>query len=115
VFHQADVFALTPVVAADGDRDGVRNVLVEAMACGLPVVTTDAGGISELVLPGSNGLLAPARDVAAIAEHLAVVLDDPALRQQLGVQARRTVEADYDIRDAGRRLRDLFAGVEARP
>ena len=55
--HQATVFALTPRELADGDRDGIPNVLVEAMACGLPVVTTTAGGITELVEHDLNGLL----------------------------------------------------------
>ncbi|MGQ4819042.1 glycosyltransferase, partial [Enterococcus faecium] len=55
-YQRADIFALTPCVTADGDRDGVPNVIVEAMACGLPVVTTDAGGIPEAVRHRVNGL-----------------------------------------------------------
>ena len=59
----ADAFVLTPTSTEDGDRDGIPNVLVEAMACGLPVVTTTAGGITELVDHDVNGLLCDPEDV----------------------------------------------------
>lgn len=104
----ADMFALTPRVLADGDRDGIPNVLVEAMACGLPVVTTSAGGIDELVRPDVNGLLAAPGDVAAVAASVERLLRDPALGRRLGSAARVTVEADYDIAEAARRLDDVF-------
>lgn len=104
----ADVFTLTPRVTDDGDRDGIPNVLVEAMACGLPVVTTVAGGVAELVTHGENGLLAEPRDVDAIAANLIRLLDDDALRTSLGAAARRTVEADYDVDDAAAALAEVF-------
>jgi glycosyltransferase involved in cell wall biosynthesis len=107
-FQSADVFALTPFVAADGDRDGVPNVLVEAMACAVPVVSTSVGGIPDLVRHGQNGLLSPPRDVVAAAGHLASLLDDPDLRRRLGVAGRATVEAGFDTRVAARRLATLF-------
>jgi glycosyltransferase involved in cell wall biosynthesis len=104
----ADVFALTPRVTADGDRDGIPNVLVEAMACALPVVTTAAGGVTELVRHGQNGLVAEPGDVDALARHLATLLGDPPLRRELGAAARRTVEDDYDVDDAARVLTRIF-------
>jgi glycosyltransferase involved in cell wall biosynthesis len=112
-FQSADVFALTPYVPADGDRDGVPNVIVEAMACGLPVVTTDAGGIAEVVRHGVTGLVAAPRDVAAIARHLAALVTDAPRRRALGDAGRRTVEERFDVRSAAQELSLLFAG--ARP
>lgn len=106
----ADVFALTPFVTDDGDRDGVPNVLVEAMACGLPVVTTSAGGITDLVAHGENGLLADPHDIDAITAHLTLLLEDAEHRRLLAARARRTVEERFDIADAARRLTELFAG-----
>lgn len=113
VFQSADAFALLPFVAADGDRDGVPNVLVEAMACGLPVLTTPVGGITDLVDDGDNGLLVPARDPAAAAARLSELLDDGQLRTRLGRAARRTVEDRFDASVAARRLADLFGAVGA--
>ena len=106
---RAQVFALTPCVTADGDRDGVPNVLAEAMASGLAVVATPVGGIEDLVRHGDNGLLAPPHDAAAIADAIGELLADTALRERLGAAARRTVEADFDLDTAASRLTDLFA------
>jgi glycosyltransferase involved in cell wall biosynthesis len=112
-YQGADIFALTPCVTADGDRDGVPNVVVEAMACGLPIVTTDAGGIAEVVRHGVNGLLAPPRDVGTIARHLAELVPDPARRRALGEAGRRMVEEHFDVRSAARELSLVFARASA--
>lgn len=106
--HSSDVFVLTPTVTEDGDRDGIPNVLVEAMACGLPVVSTSAGGIPELVTNGENGFLTAPGDVASIENHIGTLLDSPKLRQQMGVAARRTVESGYDVNMAAERLQKIF-------
>lgn len=104
----ADGFVLTPRVAEDGDRDGIPNVLVEAMACGLPVVTTSAGGVGELVRDELDGLLCDPGNVAGIAACLGRLLSDPGLRTRLGTAARATVEAEYDIRTAAGRLEQVL-------
>ena len=108
-YQRADLFALTPVVTADGDRDGVPNVVVEAMACGLPVVTTDAGGITEIVEHGINGLVAQPGDVPAIARHLAELIGDASRRRTLGAAGRRSVEEGFDVRSAADQLARVFA------
>ena len=107
-YQRADVFALTPCVTADGDRDGVPNVVVEAMACGLPVVTTDAGGILEVVRHDVTGLVSAPRDVASIAGHLAELIEDPGRRRAMGEAGRRTVEERFDVRSAAGQLAGLF-------
>ena len=110
-YQRADIFALTPCVTADGDRDGVPNVIVEAMACGLPVLTTDAGGVTEVVRHGVNGLVAPPHDVGALARHLAELVTDPPRRRALGEAGRRMVEERFDVRSAAHQLSLVFAGA----
>lgn len=105
----ADAFVLTPTTTQDGDRDGIPNVLVESMACGLPVVTTTAGGITELVRHDVNGLLCEPEDVAGIARSIATVVGDAELRHRLGAAGRRTVEADYDVNTAAARLETIYS------
>jgi glycosyltransferase involved in cell wall biosynthesis len=107
VYQRADVFALASRITVDGDRDGLPNVLVEAMACGLPVVSTSVGGIAELVHHNTNGLLTAASDHEAIAGCLQRLLDDAEGRVRLGAAAARTA-ANFDTRHAAARLAELF-------
>jgi len=110
--READVFVLTPYVTADGDRDGIPNVIIEAMASGVPVVTTAAGGIPELVQAEHNGIGVPPRDVDAIARALGRLLDDRDLRLRLGAAGRRSVEKEFDQRHtAGQMARVLGAAT----
>jgi glycosyltransferase involved in cell wall biosynthesis len=111
--HAATVFALTPVVTADGDRDGIPNVVLEAMAAGVAVVATDVGGIHEVVVDGRTGLLCPAGDVDRIASSLARLLADSALRAALGRAARAAVVERFDTQTGARRIADVLYEREA--
>jgi glycosyltransferase involved in cell wall biosynthesis len=108
IFQQADIFALTPFVTEDGDRDGIPNVLVEAMACGLPPVSTAVSGIPELIRHEYNGLLAQPRDVAELAAQLGRLLGDAQQRKQFGAAARRTVVEHFDLHAAARQIAEIF-------
>jgi glycosyltransferase involved in cell wall biosynthesis len=107
-YERATVFCLPCRVLANGDRDGIPNVLVEAMACALPVVTTSVSGIPELVEDGSNGLLVPPEDPKALASALLRLRDDPALAARLAAAARETVARRFDGDRLARQLADLF-------
>lgn len=109
VLREATLFALPCQVAESGDRDGIPNVLVEAMASGLPVVSTAISGIPELIVNGKNGLLVPERDAAALAAALERLLDDAALCERLGAAGRATVCRNFDARRNVRALYALFA------
>src|SRR5205814_1859055 len=83
LYRSASVFALPCQVASDGDRDGIPNVLLEAMAMELAVVSTSVSGIPEVIQNGINGLLVPPGDAAALATAIGCLVDDPALRSRL--------------------------------
>lgn len=113
VYQHADIFALTPFVTDDGDRDGIPNALMEAMACSLPVLVTNAGGISELVTDGANGLVSMPRDVNGIAAGLETLLQDADLRKRLGAAARETVVEGFDAWAQAAELATIFRTVRS--
>ena len=111
LYQRALMFVLPCVVAANGDRDILPNVLKEAMAIGVPVVTTQLDGIEELVTHGRTGLLVPPNDPDALASALRTLLENAALRRQLADEARQVIEARFDARKNFAQLRDLLVGA----
>jgi len=106
-YTAADVFVHAGVVLANGDRDGIPNSLLEAMASGLPVIATAVAGVPEVVAPGC-GLIVPPGDAAALASQLATLADDPRLRERLGSAARAHVVANLDRIVCARSIAALF-------
>ncbi len=111
LLRQATVVAAPCVVAADGDRDGLPTVLIEAMAVGAPVVSTLVTGIPELVRDEETGLLVRERDPYALAAAIQRLLDEAPLRQRLAAQARAFVEAEFDVRRQASTLNRLRRGA----
>jgi glycosyltransferase involved in cell wall biosynthesis len=105
-YRRAGVFCL-PCRLLEDDRDGIPNVLVEAMACGLPVVTTAVSGIPELVSDGYNGLFVPPDDAEALAGAILRLRGNPVLASRLGAAAAATVRERFD----GDRLAATLAGL----
>jgi glycosyltransferase involved in cell wall biosynthesis len=97
-YRRATVLALPSRVARDGDRDGIPNVLIEAAACGLPIISTPVSGIPELVEDGQSGLLVPPRQPVALADAIHVMLRSADLRERVRTNARARVEAAFDVR-----------------
>lgn len=93
----ADVFALPCRTDARGDRDGIPVVLMEAMACGLPVVAGDLPAIRELIEDGSSGLLVDGADLNALIRGLETLAAIPELRQQLAASGRQRVEQEFSL------------------
>ncbi|RCW36720.1 glycosyltransferase family 4 protein [Marinilabilia salmonicolor] len=88
IYEQADVFLLPSV------EEGIANVVLEAMALGVPVVSTNCGGMSEVIRSGENGWLVPVRSPEAIAEALSMVVENKALLPEVVKSAQRTI-ADH--------------------
>ncbi len=102
LYRSADLFVLASRIAADGDRDGLPNVLMEAQSQGLACLSTRVSAIPELIEDGDTGMLTPPGDVAALAEALAHLIRNPQERARLGaagalrVRARFTMNAGID-------------------
>jgi glycosyltransferase involved in cell wall biosynthesis len=106
--RRAAVLAAPCVEAEDGNRDGLPTVLLEAMALGTPCVSTEVTGIPEALIDDVTGLAVPQHDAQALAEALARLLDDGALRSRLARQARAHVELHFDVARNVVQLRELF-------
>jgi glycosyltransferase involved in cell wall biosynthesis len=114
LLEQATVFALPCVIARNGDRDGMPLVLIEAMARGVPVVSSDVIGLRELVREGV-GYLVPPRDPAALADALMRVdRAGPEAQTAMGLAGRKIVEEELEARSSAAKLAALFtASIEA--
>jgi glycosyltransferase involved in cell wall biosynthesis len=92
-----DEYAAATVVALPSRQENVPMSIAEAMAVGRPVVASDVGGVSELVLDSVTGFLCPPTNVERLAQMLMRVLADETLRKQMGSAARRTAEASFEL------------------
>lgn len=112
--RRATVLALPCVVSANGDRDGLPTVLLEALALGLPTVSTTLPGIEEIIPDRSTGRLVPPGDSTALADAIAEILQAPDLRQHLTRSGRARAEELFDIGKNSVVLAGLFARSAAR-
>jgi glycosyltransferase involved in cell wall biosynthesis len=106
-YRAADVFGLS------SDFDNSPNVVLEAMACGLPVVTTDVGGVREFVSDRLGGAVVPARDAAALADGLERYLSSPRAADEAGTFNRTRAVSEFSWRVSALRLLDLYQRVIA--
>jgi len=103
LFHRADLFVMPCIVDPHGDRDGIPNVILEAMAHEVPVVSTDVSGVPEAVLPGKTGWIAPPGDAFALAEAIMGALDNPHEARRRGRAGKRLVCKKFDsVKNYGR-------------
>jgi glycosyltransferase involved in cell wall biosynthesis len=104
LYRNSDVFALPCRTDARGDRDGIPVVLMEAMACGLPVIAGDLPAIRELVVDGESGLVVAGDDEEALAGYLQRLGGDRDERERLGRAGRARVQGEFSLAINGERL-----------
>src|SRR5229473_4505698 len=113
-YQRAAIFVLPCMVTPNGDRDGIPNVLYEAMASGTPVISTPVAAIPELVDSGRNGLLVEQRSPQMLADAIDELLADADLRDRLARAARNTIETRFTIDRTARELLGIFQKLECR-
>ena len=110
LMNRADIFILASVTAESGDQEGIPVSLKEAMATGLPVISTRHSGIPELVQDGVSGFLVPERDVDALAEKCEYLVVHPQRRAEMGRAGREFVEENFEISKLNQKLVELYSG-----
>ena len=110
-YRKANVFAL-PCISDGQQREGLPGALVEAMASGLPIVSTRHGGIPEVVTDGNEGLLVPEGNIDELADALDAVLVDDGLRQRLGTAGARRAARELDVVPATAALEQIYDDIQ---
>jgi glycosyltransferase involved in cell wall biosynthesis len=100
--QDADVFLLSSL------SEGISNAVLEAMACGLPIVSSDCGGMREAITHGVEGFLVPSRDQNRIAECLKKLYEDADLRKRMGRAARKRAQSEFSLEQQIARFIDLY-------
>jgi glycosyltransferase involved in cell wall biosynthesis len=113
VYGQATLFVLAPQITESGDRDGIPNVLVEAMAAGLPVVSTTVSGIPELVEHGRTGILVQPGDPAALAAAIAGLLPDASARNAFAAAAQCQLKERFECWESTKAIHSLLTASSA--
>ncbi|MBL8726463.1 MAG: glycosyltransferase [Planctomycetes bacterium] len=114
ILQRCRAFVAPYVEMSSGDKDGIPTAMLEGLASGLPVVTTDSGSILEVVTDGIEGIVVPQRDSAAFAAALGRLIDDPQLELRMASAARARFDREFDIRVTERRLHERVAKLVAR-
>lgn len=109
------LFGSVDMVVLPSYREGLPKGLIEAAACALPLVTTDAPGCREVVTDGVDGLRVPVRDADALADAIARLQDDPELAAKLGAAARKKALAEFDERIVISRTMDVYGELIGSP
>jgi colanic acid/amylovoran biosynthesis glycosyltransferase len=117
ILARSHLYLLPSVTARDGDQEGTPVAIMEAMAAGLPVLSTFHSGIPEMIENGVSGFLVPERDDSALAERIIQLASDPSLWPAMTRAARETVSRHHDIRTLNDQLSTLLTQLagEYRP
>jgi colanic acid/amylovoran biosynthesis glycosyltransferase len=111
LLEESHVLVAPSLTSESGDQEGIPNVIKEAMATGLPVISTVHAGIPELVTDGVSGLLVQERDAVSIADALAYLIRHPDICDEMGQAGRKQVEKKFDTTALNKKLEELYLGL----
>jgi glycosyltransferase involved in cell wall biosynthesis len=107
--ERVDIVRASDIVLLPSYGEALPMALIEASACARPVIATDVGGVREVVSDGVSGILVPPGEIAAIADALIGLLEDPQLGTRMGQAGRTLVQDRFDMYEWARRLADTYA------
>ena len=110
LYASADIFAAPSVTAEDGDQEGMPTTIMEAMASGIPIVSTKSSGIMQLIDDGENGLLCEEKNISRLAENINRLLENEQLCRQLVKNGLETVR-EYDYSVIAERYKEILYGI----
>jgi len=111
--YKADILLAPSVTSQNGDKEGIPVAIIEALARGLPVLSTWHSGIPELIEDGKSGVLVPERDVAALTDKIEYLIMHPEMREAMGRNGRSYVEEYHNIRKLNDRLINIYRDLIA--
>jgi len=104
--NKADIFLHHSITSSEGDKEGIPNVIMEAMATGLPCISTNHAGIPELIKDGINGLLIEEKDINSYIEKMKELLEKD---NDFSIQARKTIENDFNLDIQVEKLKTIYS------
>jgi len=108
-FYDASIFTAPAIVANDGNRDGLPTSILEAMALGVPCISTDVTGIPEVIKDNKTGIVVPQNNSVELAKAIERLLNDSKLSISLSENARKLIESNFDISKNSAKIREIFA------
>jgi glycosyltransferase involved in cell wall biosynthesis len=109
--HPEQVFAALDIYVCSSSSEGFSNVLLEAMACGKPIIATGAGGNPEAVIDGDTGFVVPVGSHQEIAAAAEILVHDPLRRREMGMRGRRRVEENFSLQKMTRATEQLYLSL----
>jgi glycosyltransferase involved in cell wall biosynthesis len=112
-YSSAHVLVAPSIVDQTGDRDGLPNVVLEAMACGRPVIASNVGAIGSAVIHDETGLLTQPGNAESLAATIDLLAEQHSMLERLGMQARERVQREYDVHRCAERFHNLLRSAYA--
>jgi len=95
LYNSSDLFVLPSIIDSQGNTEGLGVVLIEAMACGLPVIGSNIGGIPDIVHDGETGLLVPQKDISELSKSIIKLIENPDLMEKIANKGYKMVKANF--------------------